>query len=111
MTHGANCLFCIVKPYLPYDVIPTPILTTTFTSTLSKNNGNYVHKSAPLGVPDWIADCEPLKPVLFSIEAYASLKKLSEAGHTDTFLYCTDMKHARDFIVQGLYHERLSFCC
>ena len=136
---GIICIYIhthiyIVKPYLPYDIIPTPRLTTTFTSPLiprrpgqgqGQEDGS-VNSGVPstaLRVPDWITDCEPLKPVLFSIEADQTLRGLVLPGGGSAvssnssssedksnkvksdLKYCKSITHARQLIVQVLSQD------
>jgi tRNA-Thr(GGU) m(6)t(6)A37 methyltransferase TsaA len=127
LMHGTPVLD--VKPYLPYDIIPTPTMTSTFVSTLLKYErevnpayANSVHTTdapvvdgcltttaftpAPLIVPDWINDVEPLKPVLFCIEANANLVAMSKARNAkDRFQFCKDVEHAKNFIIQVLSQD------
>jgi len=127
LMHGTPVLD--VKPYLPYDIIPTPTMTSTFISTLLKyereKNPAYAANPAPtdapvtegcltttaftpapLMVPDWINDVEPLKPVLFCIEANASLISIANGRKPkDRFHFCKDVEHAKNFIIQVLSQD------
>lgn len=127
LMHGTPVLD--VKPYLPYDIIPTPTMTSTFVSTLLKyeREQNPIYTAnptttdapviggcltttaftpAPLVVPDWINDVEPLKPVLFCIEANTNLVALANSRKAkDRFQYCKDVEHAKNFIIQVLSQD------
>lgn len=111
-----------MKPYLPWDVIPTPLYNST--RNIVEGQGAQLLAPAPTPapvaeakdpsscevapsdrlprVPEWIRDTAPLKPVFFTKEAVAGLQVL---GDNHGFKYCADVAHAKAFVVQVLCQD------
>lgn len=97
-----------VKPYLPWDVIPTPLYNSTrnivqptiedAAATSEQSHGERLPR-----VPEWIRDTAPQKPVYFTTEAITGLNELGE--QEQSFKYCSDVAHAKAFLTQVLCQD------
>jgi len=83
----------IVKPYIPYDVIPSP-----YALPMARSAENQPLIQRPLTVPAWIVDSDiSLRPVTFSPQASAFL----ESAVSRKFLqYVHSVSECVEFITQ-----------
>jgi tRNA-Thr(GGU) m(6)t(6)A37 methyltransferase TsaA len=86
-------LFCLVKPYIPYDLVPSEYELPMVTSS----DGNPL-KIRPLQVPSWIVDSDiALLPVTFQSEAIQTIQELIVERKLK---FCSTVEEATELISQ-----------
>jgi tRNA-Thr(GGU) m(6)t(6)A37 methyltransferase TsaA len=87
-----------IKPYIPYDLVPTEIPLPMATD---EHGQPLIH--TPLKVPAWIYEADiTMRTVTFTAQADMSLKNINESGK---FKLCSGYQEARDLIVQVLRQD------